>query len=153
MSNSLRHTPAGSGDSIQVLGDRVTFLGAVIQSDLVMAEVSVSPGAGTPLHRHASPELFRILAGSMTFSTLDSQGRTQQIIASTGDAISIPPGTAHGYRNENAVPAMMLAVFDGSLGRFFRAVAAAEGPTDVARVMAIAQAHAIVIVEPPAATA
>lgn len=152
MSDPLRHTPAGSGDSIQVLGDRVTFLGAVIQPDMVMAEVSVPPGAGTPLHRHPSPELFRVLAGRVAFSTLDDQGQMRRIMACTGDAISIPPGTAHGYRNESAAPATMLAVFDGSLERFFRAVAA-EAPTGVARVVAIAQAHAIDIVEPPAATA
>ncbi len=152
MSDLLHHTPVGGGDCIQVLGDRVTFLGTVDQPDLVMAEVAVPPGAGTPLHRHASPELFRILAGKLVFSTLDGDGRGRRILATAGDAVSIPAGAAHGYHNDGAAPATMLAVFDSSLERFFRAVAAAA-PTDVARVVSIARAHGIDIIEAPAAAA
>ena len=152
MSDSLHHTPVGGGDCIQVLGDRVTFLGAVERPDLVMAEVAVPPGAGTPLHRHASPELFRILAGSLAFSTLDGHGRMRRIVAAAGDAVSIPAGAAHGYHNDGAAPATLLAVFDSSLERFFRAVAAAT-PTDMARVISIAQAHGIDVIEAPAAVA
>ena len=159
MSDQLHHVPAAGGESVRVLGDRVTFKGGLEQPDLVLAEVEVPPGAGTPLHAHASPEIFRVLAGELEFATLADDGARRTVRAAAGDVISIPSGTPHGYANAGSAPALVLAMFDRSLERFFRTVgtdacaapAGPPGPELIARVMAAAQAHGIRILEQPPA--
>lgn len=160
MSDRFRHVPADQGETLCVLGDRVTLKGGLEQPDLVLAEVEVPPGAGTPLHSHASPEVFRILAGALEFTTLAEDGTRRRVRAAAGDMISVPSGTPHGYANAGAEPALVLALFDRSMERFFRAVgtgpesapAGPPGPELLARVLAAAQAHGIRIMEqgPPA---
>jgi quercetin dioxygenase-like cupin family protein len=120
-----------------------------------LAEVEVPPGAGTPLHSHASPEIFRILAGELEFSTLASDGEKRRVRATAGDVISIPSGTPHGYANAGHAPALVLAMFDRSMERFFRAVGMAPeavpagppAPELIAQVLATAETHGIRILE------
>lgn len=159
MNEELRHVRAHEGETIGVLGDRLTFKGGLVESDLVLAEVEVAPGAGTPLHSHASPEIFRVLAGELEFSTAAGDGTKRCMRAVAGDVVAIPSGAAHGYANVSGAPALVLAMFDRSLERFFRAVGTAPGvapvgppdPAQVAHVMAAAQAHGIRILERPPA--
>jgi gentisate 1,2-dioxygenase len=117
----------------------------------------VPPGSGTPLHFHASPEVFRVVSGELEFSTLDGGGRPRRVHAAAGDVVSVPSGTPHGYANGGGAPAVVLAVFDGTMERFFRAAGAPAcggrapaGPPsaeEVARVMAAARAHGIRILD------
>ena len=159
MTDHLRHVRADGGETLRVLGDLVTLKGGLQQPDLVLAEVEVAPGAGTPLHRHASPEIFRVLAGELEFATLAEDGGRRQVRATTGDMIAIPPGTPHGYTNRSDAPALVMAMFDRSLERFFRAVGVSPetafgGPPTaelLAQAMATAQAHGIQILEGPPA--
>ena len=94
-------------------------------------------------------------------STLADDGVRRRIRATAGDTISIPSGTPHGYANAGEAPALVLAMFDRSMERFFRAVGASPGnapvgppgPEVLARVMAAAEAHGIrILVQPPAPT-
>jgi quercetin dioxygenase-like cupin family protein len=155
MTDELRHVPACGGETLCVLGDRVTLKGGLEQPDLVVAEVEVVPGAGTPLHSHASPEIFRVLAGELEFSTLAGDGERRRVRAIAGDVVSVPSGTPHGYANVGREPALVLALFDRSMESFFRAVgvapeAAPAGPPSpelIAQVMAAAQAHGVRILE------
>ncbi|MFO1038042.1 MAG: cupin domain-containing protein [Geminicoccaceae bacterium] len=155
MTDTFRHIPARDGQTLCVLGDRVTLKGGLEHPDLVLAEVEVPPGAGTPLHRHASPEIFRVLSGELRFSTLMDDGARRHVQARAGDVISIPSGTPHGYANTGDAPALVLAMFDRSMESFFRAVgtdpdevpSGPPGPEAIARVMAAASAHGIAILE------
>ena len=158
MTEGLRHVPAGGGDTLRVIADTVTFKGRLdgAADRLVVAEVEVPPGAGTPLHSHASAEVFRVLSGELEFSTLDEGGRVR-VRAAAGDVVSVPSGTPHGYANRGGSPAVVLVVFDDAMERFFRAAGvsareAAAGPpgaAEVARVMAAAAAHGIRILDRP----
>lgn len=159
MSEGLRHVPAGGGDAVRVIADTVTFKGRLdgAADRLAVAEVEIPPGAGTPLHSHASPEVFRVLSGELEFSTLDGDGQPGRVSVAAGDVVSVPSGTPHGYANRGGSPAVVLVVFDDAMERFFRAagVSACEtaagppGAAEVARVMAAAAAHGIRILDRP----
>ena len=90
MSDRFRHVPADQGETLCVLGDRVTLKGGLEQPDLVLAEVEVPPGAGTPLHSHASPEIFRVLAGALEFTTLAEDGACIRVSARSTTTRSDP---------------------------------------------------------------
>ena len=122
MTEGLRHVPAGGGDTLRVIADTITFKGRLDgpADQFVVAEVEVPPGAGTPLHSHASAEVFRVLSGELEFSTLDEGGRVR-VRAAAGDVVSVPSGTPHGYANRGGSPAVVLVVFDDAMERFFRA--------------------------------
>jgi quercetin dioxygenase-like cupin family protein len=67
----------------------------------------VGAGGGSPPHRHlAEDELFTITEGSITLTAGDEMRRV-----SSGESVFVPRGTRHAYRNEQATPARMIAVY------------------------------------------
>lgn len=144
MTEGVTLRPAAMAETFWVMRDRLRVLGALPGTPQVLMEVEVPPGAGTPLHRHASPELFRVLAGEVTF--LRREGAVR---GGPGDVVTVPPGVAHGYANEGAAPATLLVVLDRGMEAFFREVGApapAEGPPtpeQMARLGAACARHGI----------
>jgi quercetin dioxygenase-like cupin family protein len=56
---------------------------------------SSEPGEGPRLHRHPYDETWVVIDGSLTFTAGD-----EEIAASAGDLVVVPPGVAHAFRND-----------------------------------------------------
>lgn len=149
--DALSLTTAEDQETFWVIADRVRFLGSLPGAAVVVAEVVVPPGAGTPLHSHASPELFRVLSGAFDFLGLED-GRPTARRAGPGDVLRVPPHVPHGYRNAGQTPATLLAVLDQAMAAFFRDLGAPTpmqgppGPDDMARIGAACARHGIAFV-------
>jgi quercetin dioxygenase-like cupin family protein len=85
-------------------------------------DVTVPAGGRTPLHRHASPEIFRIIAGRLTIRRMTDQG-LEQFEATAGDIVRIDADQAHGYSNPGPEDAVFSAIIDSELAEFFEAAA------------------------------
>ena len=73
-------------------------------SNLSLAEATVEPGGETVAHRHrASEEVYRFVSG---------RGRmrlgTEEFAVGAGEAVLIPPGTAHKLFNDGPEPLVLL---------------------------------------------
>jgi quercetin dioxygenase-like cupin family protein len=67
----------------------------------------VGVGGGPPPHRHlVEDELFTITEGSITFTAGDETSAV-----SAGQSVFVPRGMRHGYRNDGAEQARMIAVY------------------------------------------
>jgi quercetin dioxygenase-like cupin family protein len=145
-----------SAESGWVLGDRIRYMGSLAGTDLCIVEVEVPPGSGTPPHRHASPEIFSIIDGEVTFG-LAAGSDGQSIVARLGSVVTVPARAVHNYRNYSDRTASMLVVVEKEMVAFFKDVQRSEplaGPPraeDVAVVMAACQRHGIEIMAAPPA--
>ncbi|WP_237217017.1 cupin domain-containing protein [Falsiroseomonas oryziterrae] len=145
--------PAKVAEAVWVIGDRVTFAGPLPGTDFVLVDIEVPPGSGTPLHRHASPELFRVLSGELVFAA--EAGWAAPLLAGPGDVVSVPPDAIHAYRNPGPAPARMLVVLDRAMETFFRdlgadaPIAGPPRPEDLARIGAACARHGVVLLEGP----
>lgn len=130
-------------ETIYLLGDSVLLRGAIPGTDWHMVEITVPPSSGVPLHSHASAEIFRVLQGEVRFR--DDAG---ECVAGPGDMFHVAPDAPHCYRNIRSAPAVMLAIMDVSVLRFFRAIGTTAPPTgeasdDIETLMRIAAEHGI----------
>jgi quercetin dioxygenase-like cupin family protein len=104
----------------------------------------VPPSSGVPLHSHPSAEIFRVLQGEVRF-----RDDGEECVAGPGDMFHVDPDQPHCYRNIRSAPAVMLAIMDASVLRFFRAIATTEAPqgpvveADIETLMRIAADHGI----------
>ncbi len=154
MAAEVTLTPEDRLETLWVLGERLRILGAPPGKENFAALVDVSPGAGVPLHRHASPELFQVLSGEITFSRIGPMGR-QDVVAKPGDVVQVPAHAPHGYRNAAERPGAMLVLLDDAMAAFFRDIgqpappAGPPGPEDLARVGAACARHGVEMLEGP----
>ncbi|MFN0136884.1 MAG: cupin domain-containing protein [Phycisphaerae bacterium] len=75
-------------------------------NQLSLADYTLDPGVGPPLHRHArEDETFWILEGEVTFVVEDVEH-----IAGVGTCVFAPRGTAHTFKNRGDRPARMLVI-------------------------------------------
>jgi quercetin dioxygenase-like cupin family protein len=153
MTHPIMHISAASAETVYVLGDTVRFRGGLDGTDTVLIEVTVPPGAGVPLHRHRSPEIFRVLSGTITFSLLDNHGTERSIAAGPGDVVNVPSDIPHGYANRGATSAEVLVVLDRAMEQFFRdlgsprpAPAGPPTPEVLAQVGTVAEKHGITFI-------
>ena len=149
-------TEAAGVETFWVMQDRIRVAGALPGTEVVVVEVTVPPGAGTPLHRHASPELFRVLSGRIDFLTLED-GAERRLRAGPGDVLRVPSQAPHGYLNAGETPAEILVVLDRGMEAFFRDIGTAEPtqgpptPDDLVRLGAACARHGIGFVGQPMA--
>lgn len=118
MSFAMHVTTAADADAVWVMRDRVQFMGELDGTDLAVLEVEVPPGSGTPPHVHASPEIFRVLSGEITFGHFGN-GAPSERAASAGTVVTVPSAVPHNYRNTGSTPATMLVVVERSMRDFF----------------------------------
>jgi quercetin dioxygenase-like cupin family protein len=151
MSNSFVKTDARTeAKSFFVLGDKVERRARLTGNWLNIFDVTVEPGGRTPRHAHASPEVFRIIEGTLTIWRLTDTG-PEEIEASEGDIVTIAPFMVHGYSNNGTVPAVFSAIVDSDMAEFIETEGVTEQPQDspspetVARMRAAANAHGITI--------
>jgi len=95
--------------SLWVLGDQVRMMGDLAEDRLGVVDVTVQPGAGTPPHRHASPEIFLVTEGAVTFGIF-GEGAPRWIHAEPGAVVSIPSWLGHNYSNRSAEAARFTAI-------------------------------------------
>lgn len=104
------YTAAGQdGRSWWGPGDMYTFLvtGEESGGSMFALDCLVGAGGGPPPHRHlAEDELFTITSGSIEFT---AGGETRTVCA--GESVFVPRGVVHSYRNGEAEPATMIAVY------------------------------------------
>lgn len=67
---------------------------------LTSIETANAPGYGPPLHRHQETEIFYVLEGRYLFEV---DGR--RLVASAGDVVTVPGGSAHTFVNIGDAPA------------------------------------------------
>ena len=138
------------GHTVQVITDlhcaKVT--GADTDGAYSVAEVTVLPGCGTPLHRHRPAETFYVLEGEFSIARADRSDLRIQ----AGDTVHIPPAEPHGYRNVGSDTGRFLAILAPSdMDAFFDALgtpapgatepAPLTGPPDMQRLQAITAKH------------
>ena len=98
-----------SGEAYWGPGDRYVFhvTGAESGGSIFAFDCLVGPGGGPPPHRHlAEDELFFLYEGSIEFH---AAGETH--VVSVGEAIFVPKGTAHSYRNVGDGSALMYTIY------------------------------------------
>ena len=79
----------------------------VRRDNLKMGLISVRPHDALPVHTHADEDqLYYILEGEGTIRMND-----QEFDLKPGNAVTIPPGVAHGVRNESDLPLRYLDIF------------------------------------------
>ncbi len=151
MSNSFVKTHAQAGANVFfVMGDRVERRARLEGTWLNMFDVTVPPGSRTPLHQHASPEVFRMIEGRLTFRRMTDTG-PEEFEATAGDIVRIGAYQPHGYSNPGPEAAVFSAVVDSDMAEFFEEAGSSEPPKDapspetLERVKAAANAHGIVI--------
>ncbi len=144
-------------DALWVVRDRVRFMGELAGTDLAVLEVEVPPGSGTPPHVHASPEIFRVLRGELTFGRF-GDGPPSEVVAGEGTVVTVPSRVPHNYRNASAEPAAMLVVVERAMAAFFRDLGRREAPpagpptdAELREVLAACLRHHITILGAPPA--
>jgi quercetin dioxygenase-like cupin family protein len=144
--------------TLYVVRDRIRFFGPVEGTDLKLVEVEVPPGSGSPPHRHASPETFRILEGEVTFGLFEPGHTPEQVVTGPGAVVRVEAWAGHNYVNLGTTPARMLVILDDSMIGFFEdlgsEVTPEAGPpseAEIGAIMAACQRHGIeVMAGPPA---
>ncbi|WP_285712707.1 cupin domain-containing protein [Erythrobacter oryzae] len=96
--------------------DRITFLASPLSGDgaELRFRCTLPPrGEGAPLHKHDTmTETFAVESGVLEVSL--ANGR--RILLRAGEAIAIPPGTPHGFRNPGDAPVTFLTTADEGEG-------------------------------------
>lgn len=103
------HVSAATGRALWGPGDRYTFLvtGAESEGAYFVLEATVAPGGGPPPHiHHREAESFYLLEGTLTVTVGERTVR-----ALRGDFVHIPRTVTHGFHNDGAETARMLAIF------------------------------------------
>jgi quercetin dioxygenase-like cupin family protein len=145
MSNSNSAPKAPTAKSFFVLADHVERRPRLEGTWLNIFDVTVPSGGGTPLHSHASPEVFRILEGSLIIQRMTDSG-LQEVEAIAGDIITVAAHVPHGYTNPGPAPAVFSAIVDKEMAVYFEAADSGKPgtPDDDAKQMRVAaNAHGI----------
>lgn len=157
MHPAIAVTRPENAPSLWVIRDHIHFMGEVDGTDLAILEIDVPPGSGTPPHRHASPEIFRVLSGEITFGYF-GDGPPTLAVAGPGTVVTVPPHAPHNYQNASAEPATLLVVLDQSMVTFFRDLGRPDAPpagppsdAEIAEIMAACGRHGITILGGPPA--
>jgi quercetin dioxygenase-like cupin family protein len=99
--------------------ERLATLGAG-PDDLVLLRELLPPGLAVPLHAHADPECFFVIAGGIE---LYRAGQGWRPVA-PDEAAHVAPGVAHALRNTGSVSAHVLMVTTRRMAEFFGTIGA-----------------------------
>ncbi|WP_404424399.1 cupin domain-containing protein [Nibricoccus sp. IMCC34717] len=107
--------------SFWVLADELKYLGAVARPELHIYDIIIPPGSGTPPHRHASMEIFRVTEGEVTFGVF-AKGDPTFTVARPGTVVTIESDQGHNYMNQSRAIARMTVVVEKQMHRFFEGI-------------------------------
>jgi mannose-6-phosphate isomerase-like protein (cupin superfamily) len=111
--DTMNVTRAGEGEHWFFGGDLTTIKasGRHTSGDLLVLEVTVSPGGGPPsLHRHEYTETFLFQRGEFEVSTLEADGSLGKLTVAAGDTVSIPSMAWHNFKNVGDVAGRFIVV-------------------------------------------
>ncbi|MCO6418060.1 cupin domain-containing protein [Siccirubricoccus sp. KC 17139] len=142
-------TAEGEGEVLDVFGAAMVVKQEPALAGLFLGEHRVPPGYVVPPHVHAEDhESFLILEGELTLLSPEGERR-----ARPGDAVALPRGSCHGFRNDGAAPVRFLvAATPGhqalAMFRAFDAAGSSAGPGGLvpAEIIAICAAHGVRVV-------
>jgi len=145
MAMSMHVTTTLDGETRWVVADRIRFLGSPAGAKLELIEVEIPPGSGTPPHSHASPELFYVIEGEVTFRHFEAGKPPASVLAVAGTSVRLDGYAPHNYSNDSGRSARMLALVEPEMTAFFREIGTAEpqAAPDFARIGAAMQRHGI----------
>ena len=104
--NTPRSNPAERGDTVDVLGNLITFVlrGADTGMRFSMVECYTAPGAGSPPHlHHDDEEAFFVVDGTYQFRVGD-----EVLTRGPGTITHIPKGVPHAFANPGREPTRMM---------------------------------------------
>lgn len=144
----------GEGDKYWLVGDQlcIKLRGEQTGGAFAFAENYIVPGGGPPPHvHHREHELFVILEGSLQMGLGDAL-----VTRSAGDAIFLPRGIPHVFKNVSDQPTRFLLVaapcgfeaFTAQAGAAIDSIPCAPrtvGPADIQKLLAICPAHQLEI--------
>ena len=110
---TINVTRAGEGEHWLFGGDITTIKasGRHTSGDLLVLEVTVSPGGGPPsLHRHEYTEAFLFQGGEFEITTLEADGSLGRLTVAAGDTVSIPSMAWHNFKNVGDGPGRFTVV-------------------------------------------
>ncbi len=155
MPEAIKRTSPADAEAVWVVRDRVKFMGEFASNSLAVVDLEVPPGSGSPPHRHASLEIFRVTEGEMTFG-LFGDGPPEQIVCRAGDIVTVPTQAGHNYTNNSGRPAAMTVVVEKQMLAFFRDLGRrdrpAPGPPDekeIAEIRAACARHGVELLRVP----
>jgi mannose-6-phosphate isomerase-like protein (cupin superfamily) len=135
-------TTLEASDNLYVLGETLRpLLTNSMGSPIEIFDTRGPLNAGPPPHTHAWDEFYVVLEGALEVRMGD--GAPQRL--SKGDAVYIPAGTAHGYRNLSDDTHFLTIVTRGNADKFFHDVAAnvEMNPPDIPEVVRVGANHGI----------
>jgi quercetin dioxygenase-like cupin family protein len=103
--------------TIDVQGAAIEFVTPPDQEPCVMRG-TIPAGMTVPLHSHADPETFVVLAGQA-----EALVESRWFRLGPGDVCNVPSGARHGWRNVGREPAEMIVISTPKMARFFREIA------------------------------
>ena len=110
---TINVTRAGEGEHWLFGGDLTTIKasGRHTSGDLLVLEVTVSPGGGPPgLHRHEYTETLLFQEGEFEVSTLEANGSLGKLTVAAGDTVAIPSMAWHNFKNVGDVAGRFVVV-------------------------------------------
>jgi mannose-6-phosphate isomerase-like protein (cupin superfamily) len=120
--NDIAHLiDGGATETYDVLGPTIQFLTEPEEDDLwpCVMRGTIPPGVVIPMHSHADPETFYVVAGEVEGLSMSGRDFTWVRIA-PGDIFHVPSGARHGFRNQGQARAVMIICSTSKIGRFFR---------------------------------
>jgi quercetin dioxygenase-like cupin family protein len=150
----------GAGEPLWFLDTlmQVKLPAAATGGALAVFEQLAPPGSATPMHRHdATDEHFYVLSGEVTFHGSSGARR-----CGPGAFVSVPRGTAHGFRvTDDGAARLLVLSAPATFERFVRAVSspapsatlppvmAPPEPEALERLAALGAQHDVTLLGPP----
>jgi quercetin dioxygenase-like cupin family protein len=105
---------------IDLMGPTIQLLGEPDELDggICVMRGTIPPDGIVPLHSHADPETFLMIAGELEgFADTENGGRWLRI--EPGGVFHVPGGARHAFRNRTRVSAVSYIVSTPRMARFF----------------------------------
>ncbi len=105
---------------IDLMGPTIQLLGEPDELDggICVMSGTIPPDGIVPLHSHADPETFLMIAGELEgFADTENSGRWLRI--EPGGVFHVPGGARHAFRNRTRVPAIAYVISTPRMARFF----------------------------------
>jgi quercetin dioxygenase-like cupin family protein len=107
-------------EAIDVLGPTIQFLTSPEdQGAPCIMRGTIPPGVSIPLHSHADPETFFMIAGTVE-GLIHTGADFEWVRVYPGDIFHVPGNAKHAWRNVDRDPAEMILVTTSKLGRFLQ---------------------------------
>jgi quercetin dioxygenase-like cupin family protein len=118
-------------EAIDVLGPTIRYLTPPEGDDRAPCVMrgTIPPGIVVPLHSHADPETFLLVAGALEALTPSENGFVWKPVTA-GEVFHIPGDAKHAWRNRSQETADSILISTVKIGRFFRELGRPVGSSE-----------------------